>query len=162
MKKWNNATIDGRILDTDNRFFDYCLTNHIKDPFRENLDRFSKRVERKIDEKGHDYWIVDPEEEAWLAEWAKRRDEYLRLSHTFRLWDFHFWMDWPQFEQHLRWSKEFTDTSIYMPCDCADRQCNTTCAYFGAECPRLKEELKNPLNFEGRWEFQDEDESWYY
>lgn len=95
-------TIDGRILDTDNRFHDYCFYNKIKDPFRESMLRFGERVQKKTDEKGHDYWIVDtddsPEEVAWRTEWAKRRNEYLRLNHTFRLWDFHFWMTRTAFE----------------------------------------------------------------
>lgn len=155
------TTIDGRILDTDNRFHDYCLRNKIKDPFREGQERFSKKVE---DENGRNYWIIDtddsPEEVTWRTEWAKRRDEYLRLSHTFRLWDFHFWMTRTAFERHLRWSKEFADTSIYMPCDCAERQCSMKCAYFSGECPRQKEELRAPeiLGFEGRWEYDDKDE----
>ena len=132
--------IDGRILDTDNRFHDYCMERKIKDPFWEGQQRFSNRVERKQDEA-----------------WAKRRDEFLRLEHTFRLWDFHFWMTWEQFEWHLKYDKDYADVSIYMPCDCADRQCSMTCAYFGGECPRIKKEIKIPenLGFEGRWEFHD-------
>jgi len=78
--------------------------------------------------------------------------------HTFRLWDFHFWMPWPQFKQHLDWSKTLADVSIYMPCDAAERQCSMACAYFGKDCPRVKEELQIPLilGFDGRWEEQDD------
>lgn len=88
----------------------------------------------------------------------KKRDEYLRLDHTFRLWDFHFWMPWEKFKWHCGFDKEYTDVSIYMPCDCAERQCNMECAYFSSECPREKEELKTPkiLGFEGRWEYHDD------
>lgn len=155
-------TIDGRILDTDNRFHDYCMVNKIKDPFREDRERFAKRC-RKEFRDGHEVTIIDtnidPEEEAWRQEWAKRRDEYLRLSHTFRLWDFHFWMDdWEKFQWYGR-NDSYVDMSIYMPCDIASRQCNMECAYFGKECPREKEDLRAPeiLGFEGRWEFHDDD-----
>ena len=157
-----SITIDGRILDTDNRFHDYCMERKIENPFWEDQQRFSNRVERKQDEKGRDYWVVDttkkPEDEAWEKDWAKKRDWFLRLEHTFRLWDFHFWMTWEQFEWYLKYDKDYTDVSIYMPCDCADRQCSMTCAYFGGECPRMKEEVKIPesLGFEGRWEFHDD------
>lgn len=158
-----NLIIDGRILDTDNRFFDYCQHMKIKDPFREDRERFAKRC-RKETRNGHEVTIIDtsnsPEEEAWRAEWAKRRDKYLRLNHTFRLWDFHFWMDdWEKFKWY---GNEYVDMSIYMPCDIASRQCSMECAYFLHECPRAKEELRAPemLGFEGRWEFHDDD--WNY
>ena len=39
--------IDGRILDTDNRFRDYCRVKHIKDPFRERQEKFSMRVRQE-------------------------------------------------------------------------------------------------------------------
>ena len=152
--------IDGRMLDTDNRFFDYCRRKKIKNPFKENLDAFARRCSKE-ERDGYEVTIIrekTAEEEVWEKEWKKRRDEYLRLSHAFRLWDFHFWMNWEEFSWHCGFDKEFTDVSIYMPCDCADRQCNMTCAYFGGKCPREKEELKIPeiLGFEGRWEFEDD------
>lgn len=156
-----SITVDGRILDTDNRFHDYCMERKIKDPFWEDQQRFSNKIEHKQDEKGHDYWVVDTtktqEDEAWEKDWAKRRDEFLRLEHTFRLWDFHFWMDdWDRFKSF--WNNQWVDTSAYMPCDIASRQCNMECAYFGKECPREREELRAPeiLGFEGRWEFHDD------
>ena len=147
--------MDGRIFDTAERFDDYCVERKIKNPFWEDKQRFSRRV----DEKGYDYWIVDTTKTQEDEAWKKRRDEYLRLEYTFRLWDYHFWMPREQFEAHLKWFKNYADTSIYMPCDCADRQCSMECAYFGKECPRMKEELKTPeiLGFNGRWEFHDEE-----
>lgn len=146
------------ILDTDNRFFDYCMTKGIKNPFREYMDMFARRCSME-ERNGHATTVIreeTEEEKAWNTEWAKRRDEYLRLMHTFRLWDFHFWMDdWDKFQ---RYGNEYVDMSIYMPCDIASRQCNMTCPYFGGKCPRETEELKCPemLGFEGRWEFRDE------
>ena len=125
--------IDINMLDTDLRFSDYCSVNNIKDPLR-----------ARFDEKQGD------------------RDEYLRLSHAFRLWDFHFWMDWEKFQWHCKYDKNYTDVSIYMPCDTVERQCSMECRYFGKECPRKHEELKAPkiLGFEGRWEYHDDD--WNY
>lgn len=150
-------SIDGRILDTDNRFYDYCNTFGITNPFQEEQKRFAARC--KKEEK---YTIIkkeSPEDIEWRKEWSKRRDDYLRLSHTFRLWDFHFWMTRTAFEHHLDWSKKYADTSIYMPCDCAERQCSMECAYFLHECPRAKGELKTPeiLGFDGRWEYHDDE-----
>ena len=135
--------VNMNMLDEDNRWHDYCATNNIKDPF----------LEEWIDTH-----ITNPRvtnDDDWHKEWVRRRDDYLRMRHTFRMWDFHFWMDWEEFQSHAKYSKDYTDISIYLPCDCAGRQCNMACAYFGTKCPREKEELKNPLNFEGRWEFRD-------
>ena len=152
-------TIDGRILDTDNRFNDYCDTFGITNPFCEERQRLNKRMSKQI-VNGHEITFIDPEgpdDLLWRIDWTKRRNEYLRLDHTFRLWDFHFWMPWEKFKWHCGFDKEYTDVSIYMPCDCADRQCSMECAYFLHECPREKEELKTPeiLGFEGRWEYHD-------
>lgn len=152
--------IDGHMLDTDNRFFDYCNTFGITNPFNEEQERFQERCTYNIDDYGHTITHIRPEnpiEAAWRQEHREKKDKYLRLSHTFRLWDFHFWMDWPRFKKHLEWSTDFADTSIYLPCDCAERQCNMACTYFGTECPRMKEELRAPeiLGFEGRWEYHD-------
>lgn len=153
-------TIDGRVLDTDNRFYDYCLVNHIKDPFRESNEMFARRCSTE-ERNGHTATVIrekTEEEKAWEKDWAKRRDEYLRLNHTFRMWDFHFWMDdWEKFQ----WYGRDVDMNIYMPCDIASRQCNMMCLYFGGKCPRETEELQAPeiLGFKGRWEFHDEDVS---
>ena len=156
------ATIDGRMLDTDNRFHDYCNAFGITNPFWEEQKRFRDRSHDEV-RNGIKCTVVDaesPEDIAWRTEWMKRRDKYLRLDHTFRLWDFHFWMPWEKFKWHCSFDKEYTDVSIYMPCDCADRQCSMECAYFGGECPREKEELCTPeiLGFEGRWELHDDED----
>lgn len=156
----NIPTIDSRILDTDNRFFDYCDTFGIANPFNEEQEKFQERCTYESDEYGHTITYIRPEnpiEAAWRQEYREKKDRYLRLEHTFRLWDFHFWMTRTAFEQHLRWSKEYADTSIYLPCDTVERQCDMMCAYFSGECPREKVELRAPemLGFDGRWEYQD-------
>ena len=140
-------TIDGRILDTDARWHRWCKEHGIKDPFQECYDRI--KSERKIVD-GVECWEFSPEEQAWEEEWKKRRDEYLRQKHTFRLWDLHFWMDdWDSFQ---RMGNSYVDMSIYMPCDLANRQCALACAYFLGDCPRQKEELKSPIKgLEGRY-----------
>lgn len=150
-------SIDGRMLDTNNRFHDFCNAKGIVNPFGEEQAHFNKRC-HPGEHNGRPCTVIDPETEEdreWRKEWIKRRDAYLRLEHTFRLWDFHFWMPWEKFKWHLDIDKAYADVSIYLPCDCAERQCALTCAYFGAECPRMKEELKAPeiLGFDGRWEF---------
>ena len=151
-------TIDGRILETDYKWSEYCKEHGIKNPFWESQDKFKARCHDEV-RNGIKCTIIDaesPEEITWRTEWVKRRDEYLRLEHTFRLWDFHFWMDWSRFQEHLKWSKDFADTSIYMPCDTAERQCSMACAYFGAKCPRVKEEVKNPIKgLEGEYKYDD-------
>ena len=129
-------TVDERIFDTDLRWEKYCKAHNIKNPFKEEI----KRITSKKYEK------------AWYEDWKKRRDEYLRLEHTFRAWDCHFWMDWEKFERFFR-NETYTDMSIYLPCDCADRQCSLACAYFLGKCPRQEEELKSPIKgLEGRYE----------
>lgn len=75
--------IDGRILDTDNRFRDYCRVKHIKDPFRERQEKFSMRV-RQEERDGFKITVIrdqTEEEKEAEREWSKRRDEFL---HTFR------------------------------------------------------------------------------
>lgn len=92
--------------------------------------------------------VVDPETEEdniWRKDWEKRRDEYLRLRDTFILWEDHFWMPWKQFKKYLKFHEKYADTSIYMPCDAADRQCDIACTYFGGKCPREEEPLKCPI-----------------
>lgn len=152
--------IDARLLDTDNRFFDYCRRRGIKDPFQERQDKWSARYSVE-NQDGQVVTIIrelTEEEKEWDSRQVQKIKEYLRLRHTFRLWDFHFWMNRAAFEQHLHWSEDYADTSIYMPCDTVERQCALTCAHFGGKCPREEGELKTPqiLGFEGRWEFHDD------
>lgn len=153
--------IDGRYLETDNKWHEYCKEHGIKNPFQESQNKFNARCHKEVRD-GIECTIINsetPEEIAWRTEWIKRRDKYLRLEHTFRLWDFHFWMPWEKFKKHLEWSTNFADTNIYMPCDAAERQCNIKCAYFGRDCPRVKEELKSPINgVEGEYQYDDRDE----
>ena len=123
-------TVDGRIFDTDLRWKYWCKEHGITDPFKEKYEHDSPEYE----------------------DWKKRRDEYLRLEHTFRVWDCHFWMDWERFEEFFR-NEIYADISIYLPCDCANRQCSLACAYFLGECPRQEEELKSPIKgLEDRYE----------
>lgn len=139
--------IDGRILDADEKFRLYCKEHGIQDPFQEERERFKKRC-HDGNYKGIPCMVVDPETKediAWRQEWEKRRDEYLQLRDTFILWEDHFWMPWEQFKKYLKFHGTYADTSIYMPCDAADRQCDMTCAYFGAKCPREEEQLKCPI-----------------
>ena len=149
-------TVDGRIFDTDLRWKYWCKEHGIIDPFKER-DEHDAYQHRKEIINGHEVFVWDkdnsPEYKAWHEDWEKRRDEYLRQQHTFRLWDFHFWMDWERFEKFIEHEESFTDISIYLPCDCANRQCSLTCAYFGEKCPRENEELKCPIpGLEGRYE----------
>ena len=78
------------------------------------------------------------------------------LRDVFRAWECHFWMIWTEFEKTFKYSNK-NIIKRYLPCDCADRQCNMACAYFGGKCPRENEELKIPesLGFNGRWEYKD-------
>ena len=154
-------TVDARMLDTDWRWEDYRRRRGIKNPFTEDMLDFQERCSYEADIYGHiitHIRLENEEEKARREEREKYKSEYQRLEHTFRLWDFHFWMEWARFKKHLEWSTDLADTSIYMPCDAADRQCSMTCAYFGEKCPRIKEELKIPqiLGFDGRWEEEDD------
>lgn len=146
--------IDGRLLDTDMRWEDYVREMHIKDPFQESrIDRVIKQVGRK--------WITEPADEERRRYWDEQKDNYLRLEHTFRLWDFHFWMEWERFQRFLE-SESLADVSIYLPCDTMERQCSMTCPHFGKEnCPRRFEELKSPIEgVEERWEYHDDYYGW--
>ena len=147
--------IDERILDTEMRWEDYAHYIGIKDPFQES------RINRVIKQVGRQ-WKTEPMDEERRKYWDEQKENYLRLMHTFCLWDFHFWMTRTVFEQHLNWSKEFADTSIYMPCDTVERQCDMTCPHFGEEkCPRMMEELKSPIDgVDGRWEYHDDYYGW--
>ena len=109
-------------------FHEYCFENGIKNPYHELV---SERTE----------------------DWRERAKKFENFMFTFYLWDYHFYMPWEEFSQRLQWAKDYTDTSIYMPCDAAERQCNMACAYFGGKCPRQEGELKSPIKgLEGRYE----------
>ena len=143
--------IDGRMLAADDRWREYCILNNIRDPFKESQERISKRIHEEIDEKGHRITVVDAaplNEPAWQSAWKKRRDAYLRLQHTFKLWDYHSWMPWDDFKKQVNFSRQYADGSIYMPCDCEGRQCSVECAYFGRKCLREREPLKCPIRGE--------------
>ena len=145
----NIPVIDSRMLEMDDKWREYCILNNIRDPFAESQARLARRMHEEEDEKGHRITVIDApplDEQAWQNAWAKRRDAYLRLQHTFRLWDFHFWMPWEEFKRQMHFSRQYADVGIYMPCDAAERQCNMECAYFGAKCPREEEPLKCPIN----------------
>lgn len=139
------------IIATDMKWIDYCTLNNIRNPFEESQERLRKRMHKEVDEKGHEVTVIDAaplDEPAWRSGWTKRRDAYLRLMHTFRLWDFHSWMPWDEFKKQAQFSKQYADASIYMPCDCAERQCSVECTYFGGKCPREQEPLKCPISGE--------------
>lgn len=152
-------------------YFDlYCELYHITDPFEEDQERFSKRVTTHHTPSGGTYWEVDmtktEEDIAWEVAQKKKKNEYLRLEHIFRLWEFHDRLNWDDFQREIESSKHFTDDwKRYLPCDCAGRQCNMWCAYFGTECPRKKgEPLWAPeevmkvwdADLEDRWEDHDD------
>ena len=149
-------TVDGRIFDTDLRWKYWCKEHGIIDPFKEIREHDAYQHHIKINASGNEIFVWErddsPEYRAWYEDWEKRRDEYLRQQHTFRAWDCHFWMDWERFEKFFQ-NESYTDISIYLPCDCANRQCSMRCVYFLGECPRQEEELKSPVNgLEGRYE----------
>ena len=129
----------------------YCNIFGIADPFREAQERFHKKVTKHSTPSGGEYWIVDTmetkEDEEWEKEWEVRRDEYLRLEHVFRLWEFHDKLSWDKFQAEIEYGKRFTDDwKRYLPCDCAERQCAMTCQYFSGECPRRNGEELIPPN----------------
>lgn len=129
----------------ENYFDTYCYTFGITDPFQEEQERFSKRVTKRINPSGTEYWEVDTtkteEELAWEAEQKKKKSKYLRLEHIFRLWELHDKLSWERFQKEIEYCSRFTDDwKRYLPCDCAERQCNMWCAYFGTECPRKRGE----------------------
>ena len=137
--KSNNST-----LDTENRWHDFCQYYGIRNPRAVDYSPFYQ---------GEDNNLA-------ISDYQADLKNYLRLAHTFRLWDFHFWMNWMEFQRYCKYSKEFADISVYLPCDCVDRQCDLECPYFFGECPRNKgEELKSPIDgVDGRWEFHDKKE----
>ena len=146
-------------------YFDkYCDTFGITDPFRESQERFHKKVTKHSTSSDGEYWIVDTmktkEDEEWEKEWEIRRDEYLRLEHVFRLWEFHDRLSWDDFQKEIVLSKHFTnDGDRYLPCDCGCRQCALTCQYFGTECPRARgEDLISPKEVQAITEDNEEDE----
>ena len=73
---------------------------------------------------------------------AEEMDEYIKLRNEFVLWELHKDCFWTDFQNYL---KIYKHTTEYLPCDCAERQCNMACAYFGGKCARETESLKNPL-----------------
>ena len=140
------------ILDTHERWNDFCEAMGIDSPFQREQELFKARCSYK-DENGwkvlqvRDFTEEEEQLMTFIKEWKK---DYLRLEHKFDLWDYHFWMTWDEFEPFL---KEYGSEIDYYPCDCAERQCALTCQYFGKECPRAKEELKSPISgLDGRWE----------
>ena len=146
-------TVDGHFFDTEYKWQKYCKENNIKDPFKERIDKV--KLQRKVInglECWEGEWDRSPEAQAREEEWKKRRDEYLRLENTFRLWDMHFWIDdWDEFQ--TMGEGGYVDMSIYLPCDIASRQCSMRCEYFGKECLRDREELKCPIpGLEDRYE----------
>ena len=67
-------TVDGRILDTDARWREWCEEHGIKDPFQEDDDHI--KIKRKI-VNGVECWEFRPVEQAWeeenydrIIEWA--------------------------------------------------------------------------------------------
>lgn len=75
----------------------------------------------------------------------ERRDKYLRLWHTFMLWELHKVKPWREFKWELGNWNFAEGKELYSPCDCVERQCNFMCQYFDDGCTREKEELENPV-----------------
>lgn len=73
------------------------------------------------------------------------RDKYLRLWHTFMLWELHKVKPWREFKWELGNWNFAEGKELYAPCDCVERQCNFMCQYFDDGCTREKEELENPV-----------------
>ena len=120
----------------DTKFFAFCQDHGIKDPFEE---RYEILKHKDL------FFLTVPEGKEWERKWRVKRDKYLRLKHTFRLWEKHFTMDWDKFQSEMEWAKDYADISIYCPCDCAGRQCSMWCRYFKGECKRGDKELENPV-----------------
>lgn len=78
-------------------------------------------------------------------EWKERRDKYLRLKHTFMLWELHKVKPWREFKWELGNWNFAEGKELYAPCDCADRQCVFLCQYFDNGCTRGIKELENPV-----------------
>lgn len=78
-------------------------------------------------------------------EWKGRRDKYLRLWHTYMLWELHKVKPWIEFRWDLGNWNFAEGKELYAPCDCAKRQCVFLCQYFDNECTRGIKELENPV-----------------
>lgn len=78
-------------------------------------------------------------------EWKGRRDKYLRLWHTYMLWELHKVKPWIEFRWDLGNWNFAVGKELYAPCDCVERQCNFMCQYFDNGCTRGIKELENPV-----------------
>lgn len=135
--KVNIMDIKDKMIEIDYDFEQYCQKKGIKDPFKEDWEHRHKMTNIAT-------WEYPEDDEQWQMEWYKRKEEYLRMRHEFVLWELHFWLDWEEFMKYAKFSKEYVDIKKYLPCDCAGRQCNMWCIYFGEKCIREEEELKIP------------------
>lgn len=110
----------------------FSAEHNIKDPFEEHYKEIA----------------LDPVFTLPLSptkEWKKRRDKYLRLWHTFMLWELHKVKPWIEFRWELGNWNFAVGKELYAPCDCVERQCNFMCQYFDNGCIREKKELENPV-----------------
>lgn len=104
----------------------FAAEHNIKDPFEEQFEKYDPT-----------FPLSD--------EWRERRDKYLRLKHTFMLWELHKVKPWREFKWELGNWNFAEGKELYAPCDCADRQCVFLCQYFDNGCTRGIEELENPV-----------------
>lgn len=104
----------------------FAAEHNIKDPFEEQFEKYDST-----------FPLSD--------EWKKCRDEYLRLKHTFMLWELHKVKPWREFKWELGNWNFAEGKELYAPCDCADRQCVFLCQYFDNGCTRGIKELENPV-----------------
>lgn len=104
----------------------FAAEHNIKDPFEEYFEKYD---------------ITFPLSD----EWKERRDKYLRLKHTFMLWELHKVKSWREFKWELGNWNFAEGKGLYAPCDCADRQCVFLCQYFDNGCTRGIKELENPV-----------------
>lgn len=113
----------------------FAAEHNIKDPFEERYKEIALDPVFTLP--------LSPTKE-W-EEWKKRRDKYLRLKHTFMLWELHKVKPWREFKWELGNWNFAEGKELYAPCDCADRQCVFLCQYFDNGCTRGIEELENPV-----------------
>ena len=143
------------LLETEDKWRDYCKVNNIINPFDYNANKI-KRVKVKIDDTEVDGFSVDRDANniniTTFYPTNEDIEEYLRLKDKFFAWDGHFWMsDWEQFRKQFK-------AEGYVPCDLVGRQCYMACEYFGKNCLREREELKCPifgLEENKRWEIKE-------
>lgn len=112
----------------------FAAEHNIEDPFEEHFKELDKYA------AGPTFVFLPPSDE-----WKKRRDKYLRLKHTFMLWELHKIKPWREFKWELGNWNLAEGKELYAPCDCADRQCVFLCQYFDNGCTRGIEELENPV-----------------